>query len=456
MKKTIKILSYILLAGFFSIALSGCGTKKQTDPNANKIVVWSFEDEDAWKPIIKSFQSENKDYTLIYQKQTLDDSYENRVLNSILSGQGPDVWSMPNQWVYRHKDQLAAMPDTMAKTINMDNKFVQSIKQSVYFDNKIYALSPADQPLMVYYNPKLFSSTNDAIQNNDKIDSSTKKADGILLDSPPLLWTDFIKTANLLTQKDTKGNITVSGLAMGTKNITNSVDILYLLMMQNYTNIISSDGKVATFNLPKDTSTGSNDYPGKRAMEFFTSFANPASSNYTWNDSLGTDIDAFAEGKAAMILGYSDLQYYYSQKYPLINYKKAFVPQINSDQDKIVDYAKFNAFGVSKLSNNQASAWNLINKLTTDNSGDFNSYSRLYSSTKAGSYDLGLANRTGNNPEKLSLATANSLVRGRFPNEFDQVLKDAIYMVNTGKQDSSSALDLAASNATDLLRKEGW
>ena len=276
MKKIFKFTSYFVLAAFFSVALSGCG-KKTTTTTSKNMVVWSFEDDDAWKTIKKDFEKKNKGYTLTYQKQTLDSDYENKVLNSILSGQGPDVWSMPNDWVYRHKDKLAAMPADMLKTFNIDS-FVPSVKESVDIDDNIYALSPSAEPLMVYYNPKLFSSTSNNIQNNSK-DKTLIASANKLLQEPPALWTDLVQAANLLTQKDANGNITVSGLAMGTSGITNSADILYLLMLQNSTSIISSDMKLATFNLPKDTSTGSSDIPGKKALEFYTSFSNPASGN---------------------------------------------------------------------------------------------------------------------------------------------------------------------------------
>lgn len=454
MKKFIKFTSYSILAVLFSIAFSGCGSTATVDPNASKVVVWSFENEDAWKSIEKEFAKKNKGYSIVYEKQVLDSAYENRVLNSILSGQGPDVWSMPNDWVYRHKDKLAAMPDATAKTFNID-AYVPAIKQSVDIENKIYALSPSAEPLMVYYNPKLFNTTNDEIQTNST-DKSLKDSANKLLQEPPAMWTDLVQAANLLTKKDASGNIITSGIALGTSNITNAADILYLLMLQNGTNIISSDNKLATFNLPKDTSTGSTDIPGKRALEFYTSFANSASSNYTWNDSLGNDIDAFATGKTAMIIGYSSLQNTLLQKYPSVTYKKAFAPQVNGDADKITDFVRFNAFGVSKLSSHQALGWSIVSSLTLDFADDFNSYSRLYTSKKANGYDIKLSERTGNNPEKLSLATSQSLTKGRYPYEFDQNLRNAMDLLNTKKQDSQSALDLAASKSTDLLRKESW
>ena len=454
-KKILKIISYVLIAGIFSIALSGCGTKKAaTDANANKIVVWSFESEDSWKSVIKTFQSKNKGYTVVYQKQVLDAGYENRVLNSILSTGKPDVWAMPNDWVYRHKDKLAPMPDATAKTINMDKVYVPAIKESVVFDNKIYALSPSAEPLMVYYNPKLFESTMKVVNGATK-DKDVQKRNTTLLQTVPTTWSDFVETSKLLTIKNGSA-VTQAGVAMGTSGITNSADILSLLMLQNETDIVSSDYKQATFNLPKTTSTGSNDIPGKRALEFYTSFSSPSSPNYSWNDSLGSDIDAFGAGKAAMIFGYSSLQNTLLQKYPTFQYKKAFVPQVQVDSTKIKDFATFNAFGVSKLSKSTGVSWNLINLLAGESADGYNSANKLYTSKKASSYDVKISNRIAGNPEKLSLATADSLVKGRYPEEFDTYLKNAINAVNAGTQNSQNALDLVSNQITEILRVDTW
>lgn len=456
--KTIRVVKFSAFAVLFSILLSGCSIlpqkKTKTDPEASKVVVWSFEEEDIWKPIKQAFEQQNKGYTMVYQKQVFDAEYENRALNSILSSQKPDIWAMPNDWVYRHKEKLYPAPAKLATALDLDNQFVPAIKQSVYFNNNIYALSPSAEPLMIYYNNDLFSRALDEVSQSDKSDEDKRKAYNLLVE-PPKTWSDFTEAVRLLTKK--KGEkIELSGAALGTSGIFYSQDILYLLMAQNETDIISTDARLATFNLPKQTSVGANDIPGKRAMEFYTSFADPKSDNYSWNDSLGNNIEAFGSGKAAMVFGYSGLQNTLAQRYPNLIYRKAFAPQVNMDSKKIVDLARFSAFAVSAISKAPAASWNLLALLAGDQADNYNSANRLFTSKKYGSEDISVANRTAGNPEKLSLLTARSLVLGRYPSEFDANIANAIVAVNQGTQDAKSALDLAASRSTDLLRKENW
>lgn len=449
-----KSVSYALLAVFFAVTLTGCGRETTTDPNANKIVVWSFETADAWKSVKKSFEKKSGGFEMIYVQETLDSDYENRVLNSILAGEGPDVWAMPNDWVYRHKEKLAPMPDKMTTTLDIENKYVTALKESVVFDGNIYAMSPYAEPLMVYYNPKIFSTREGELTSNNKDKDAVKRINALLAE-PPKTWTDFTEAARLLTKKDGP-IVTQAGVAMGSSQITNATDIIYLLMYQNETDILSADYNSATFNLPKNTSTGTDDIPGKRAFEFYTSFADPLSANFAWHDSFGNDVDAFGTGKVAMIFGYSSLQNSLLQKYPDFRYKKAFVPQLASDASKITDFAKFNAYGASKIGRNPTLAWELINILATEAGGDFNSVNKYYTSVKASSYDISVSNREAGNPEKLSLATAKSLVKGRYPTQFDYYIKNAISSIGAGIQSSQIGVDSAANSINLLLRKETW
>ena len=454
MKKILKIFSFVLIGAFFSVILTGCGKSSTSNSSSKEIVVWSFEDEDVWKTIARNFASSNKDYTINYQKQTFDANYENRVLNSMLSGKGPDVWAMPNDWVYRHKDKLAPMPSELTKTYKVKDKFVESMQESVIFDDKLYSLAPSIEPLSLYYNPKLLSSRQSELTDNNK-DKDQVKTINALFNTIPKTWTDFTELTKLITKKDSAGNITLSGVAMGTSKVSYSQDILYLLMLQNDTQILSTDMQLARFNLPISSELNT-DIPGKSAMDFYTSFANPSSPNYSWNNNLGSEIDAFANGKVAFIVGYTSLQKTLLEKYPQTQYKRAYMPQLSSDKDKIVDYAKFSAFGVNKLSNNINASWKLITSLVDNSSGDYSSSTRTYTSIKSTNTEIKFEDRDGTNPDKLELLTAHSLVKGRYPDEFDSFIRSAITAVNNKTQNSQTAIDWAAGKATELLRKETW
>ncbi len=459
-KRISKVLCGLMVIVLASTLISGCSSRKTT--TTKTFIIWGFDDEDVWKPIIKEAQKDAlKGYEVKYVKKVLNDSYENDSLNSILSGQGPDVWAMPNDWVYRHKDKLTPMPDDLIKSskLNLDDQFVPAIKQSGYFDNKIYALSPTVDTLIIYYNEKLFQAALDDFNNSHKGDANleARKTASRLLNQVPVTWTDFSEAAKLINFRN--GNsFSRSGTAMGiASNINNADDVLYALMLQDGSKMTSDDYSLATFNLPQSTAGGTSDVPAKKALEFYNSFANAGSPNYSWNSSMPNNVEAFVNGQVAMIFGYESLSNYLAQVYPGFKYKKAPLPQIGSSNETAVDYASYITFASPKLSPNSAVAWEMINFLSVDQASSYANTAQISQSAKMKDFQVSLKDREGNNnPGKLQSQTAQTWVKGRYPNETDSAIKTAIDNVAIGKQDAQSALDLAASTITTLLRKDTW
>ena len=184
--KFIKFMTTATLAIVFAVTLTGCGTSTSTSVDKS-LVIWGFQDEDVFASIIEDFKS-NSSYSnlkITYVKKSLDDYYENDSLNSILSGQGPDVWAIPNDWVYRHKDKLASFPDTIftdgdTKIVPADY-FASVVQSDGFFDNKVYAMTPAIDVLRIYYNPTLIDAAQDRIRNNESLsEDQISEVSGIL------------------------------------------------------------------------------------------------------------------------------------------------------------------------------------------------------------------------------------------------------------------------------------
>jgi len=312
MKKFIKYFALTIAIISVSVLVSGCSSRtKNVEELSQVFTIWAFDDEDVWKPIIRDLEKELKGYEIKYVKKEFNSSYENDSLNSILSGEGPDVWAIPNDWVYRHKDKLVPMPESALEEINLDEKFVPVVKQSVYFDQKTYGLAPAIDTLMVYYNNTLFDDALDEFNTSHKGSdyAEARKTASQLLREVPVTWKEFSETVKLINTRNGDG-FSRSGVALGTYNNTSqAVDVLYDLMLQNETSFTSEDLQTAIFNLPQTTNAGTKDTPAKRALDFYLSFSNPNSNNYSWNEAQGSDVEAFVNNKVAMIFGYESTKW---------------------------------------------------------------------------------------------------------------------------------------------------
>jgi ABC-type glycerol-3-phosphate transport system substrate-binding protein len=98
-------------------------------------------------------------------------------------------------------------------------------------------------------------------------------------------------------------------------------------------------------------------------LAFFTQFANPASISYSWNTRSEYSVDAFTQGKLAMMIGYFYMEDRIKDKAPNLNWGVAPVPQVSELVTK-VNFANYWGEAVSKASANTDAAWGLLNYLT--------------------------------------------------------------------------------------------
>ena len=452
-RKFLRVFGTSVLAVSCALTLTGC-SQKQIVATPKQMVVWGFVDEDVVKPLIVSFSKRNS-VEVKYYKKELGSTYETDALNSILSGQGPDVWAIPNDWVYRHKDMLAPMPETLVKErkLVMKDTFADPILKDNVFDNNIYGMSPTVDVLQIFYNPGLWDAARNNFRKN--YNGSDKDEISAIFNKFPVTWNEFNKIIPYLTIRNGT-TIQQAAAAIGTSNnVTNSNDILSLLMLQNQTKMVADSLDLATFNLPIKNSAGTDVFPGKNALDFFTSYSNPGSANYTWNGSMPNDIDAFVQSKAVMIFGYTALANYIQQVYPKFEISRALVPQVG-DLNPITDYAKYTSYVVPEASPLSTKAWDFVAQLSIDEASSYRSATKELPSKK-NTEDLPLAKRSPNGaPSNSELSTAVTWSKGRYPVEVDNLLKDAINRVVNRSQNSQAALDTSAAAATELLRRKTW
>jgi hypothetical protein len=149
---------------------------------------------------------------------------------------------------------------------------------------------------------------------------------------------------------DQSKRIQRSAIPLGlTDNINHATDILGLFMLQKGINIINSDHK--TLDLDNSVIMGDSlSSPGEQALNFYTQFAKPGTSLYTWNSSLPNSLDAFAFGQSVFYIGYAQDKIKIQNKNPNLNFGIGAMPQF--DQNNKANYASYNVFVVSDKSKN--------------------------------------------------------------------------------------------------------
>jgi multiple sugar transport system substrate-binding protein len=304
-----------------------------TGPGGSSITTelefWGIDKPDVFRVLIDDYQATNAGVKINYV-QVNPDNYEEQLIDALASRRGPDVLMIKHNWLPKHFEKLYPIPATSLSVKELREAFADVAADDMVYQGKIWGLPLWIDTLALYYNKDIFNSA------------------GIAL--PPATWQEFQNISRSLTEKNINGDIQRAGAAIGTSsNIDNSADILSLLMLQAGSTITNANG-IGIFD----------DDLGKQAVTFYTSFANPASLYYCWNNSLPESFSAFSQGKVAMVLGYNSDKAEIEAKNPYLNYGVALMPQSAKNPLAVKNYANYWDLTVSATSQSPASAWNFV------------------------------------------------------------------------------------------------
>ena len=374
--KFFRITAAVLLSSMLMTGLSGCIAKEQTQKKATaqkvQLVYYKlFDEEDVMTSLIQQYEAKNPNVHITYKKFTNPVEFENLIINELAEGEGPDIFSAPNNWFLRNVKKISPMPEAKMTAKQFEDTFVSVAKDDLVLRDpadgktKIFGIPLTVDTLALYYNKGTF---------DDKIPSRGRPAE---------TWEELKDDVFKISKKDQSfERFELAGIAMGrSDNIARAVDILYMLMLQYKTKFYNDNISQAQFAKQTAISvTGLSLNPAAEALKLYTSFALATNKNYSWNQYLADpkspvkEMDTFARGKVAMIFGYS---YLYEQILAQIkdlknkgvqtmdekNVRIAAVPQVNdpnTSTEKRVAYASYYAETVSRTSVHPAEAWDFL------------------------------------------------------------------------------------------------
>ena len=309
-----------------------------------ELVMWGIWDESqSIDQYVSDFRKKYSNIKIEYRKFTPQE-YETELVNALAENRGPDIFTMQNTWYSKHKNKLATMPEDVMSLKDYKDRFVDVVYDDFVVDDKIYGIPFYTDTLALFYNKDAFN------------DASISK--------PPSTWKEVQEIVPKLTKIDNFGNIQQSGIALGTgTNINRSPDILSVLMLQTGAQMTDpNDYRKITFTQSKKVS-GQNINPAELSLEYYTDFANPKKTVYTWNSTLNNSIDAFYEREVAMMLGYSYQVQAIKAKAPRLNFAIAPLPQVSLDSG-LANYANYWGYGVSTQSKHPKEAYTFLKFMT--------------------------------------------------------------------------------------------
>ena len=357
--KKLTAFQIILLASFGAFAVAGVlifaiATNSSKGSAVGAVVIWGTLDGSTFSTQLQAMAQGNTDLSQVSYIHKDPATYEADITKALASGSGPDLFLMTQDEVMSEAGEVGIIPFT---------SFSQSQFQTLFIEAAMPYIAPVSltragviavpllaDPLVLYWNKDMFASAGVA--------------------QPPQYWDQLDTLTSTLTTKSDGGDIQKSAIDFGEyQNTDHAKDILIALSMQAGGSITAYErgGRLISNIVPR-TSTVAIEPPMLTALRFYTGFADPSSSLYTWNRSRPRGQQAFADGDLAMYVGRASEVRTIQAKNPNLNFAVAPLPQIRKGI-KAVDIARVYALAIARTSHNSGGAltvaYDLANKVNS-------------------------------------------------------------------------------------------
>jgi len=436
----------LLLGGVVFLMMQGLlpglkdkGPEGPIAPEPVTLEFWNvFEGEDVYSELLTEYKEFYPHITINYTKVNYVE-YRDKLRDAFANGSAPDIFVIHNTWLPLEQKRISPAPSSISSAAQFEIIYPPVVKfdfmrETGEGEKFIYALPLAIETLGLFYNKDYFETVN--------------------ITTPPRTWEELLDYAKLFTQFDDAGKIGISGIALGTAgNINRSEDIVTLLMMQGGARMNNELLSEATFDDEVWVGEGASQKrfsPGRDGLKLYLAFSDKTRDVYSWDRDMSYSIDAFVEGKAAMMINYPHHIPVIMSKAPHLNFATAPAPQLLSRVEDI-NFASYWGLTVSKNSQHADTAWEFIDFLSQpENVKIYLERANLPTARR----DLILWQQQDDELRHFAnqIVSARSWYMGDSL-AVDTILRDMIKSVLVGERTAQEALEDAAARVTVILQK---
>ncbi|MCI0619842.1 extracellular solute-binding protein [Candidatus Wolfebacteria bacterium] len=330
---------FFLIAGAIAFATFRGGRGDATP--ISPVMLWGTLSAREVNALIQHIQIElDTDFPVVY-REISPDNFDRELVEALASGRGPDMIFLPQDLIMRHRDKLYAIPFESFSERDFLDRFIEEGELYLSSSGSL-ALPFAVDPLVLYWNRTLFANAGIA--------------------EPPRFWDEMLVLVSRLTERDERGNITRSAIALGEfGNVTHAKEIISALIMQSGNPIVSGTSDAPNVVLTERLLAP--EPPTAAALRFYTEFANPVKPTYSWNRSLPPSQSAFLAGDTALYIGFASELFELREKNPNLNFDVAALPQIRGATAEKT-FGAMHGAAILKSSPNTTSGFQVLSILT--------------------------------------------------------------------------------------------
>jgi ABC-type glycerol-3-phosphate transport system substrate-binding protein len=279
---------------------------------------------------LDALKAAHKEYANVNYVEKSAASFDAVLADALASGTGPDLILISQEQLLTEKNKISVIPFSVISERTYLNTFVP-IDELFLTDQGMYGIPFTVDPLVMYYNRTM-------------------------LPTPPATWEAVTGLAPRLTQKS-GGQVYKSAIALGGYgNIDNARAIISTLLFQSGSPITTlANGAVRAAITQSSNAASAGVNPAESAINFYTQFADPAKTVYSWNGSLANARQAFTAGDLALYIGYASEEPFLAAANPNLDFDMTTVPQPATSQTRTT-YGLAYAFAVPKATHNYSGA----------------------------------------------------------------------------------------------------
>ena len=314
----------------------------KTGVEIGTVSIWGTLPEGSMMAQINSFKSANKDYAGVTYTQIPLETFDNTLANALASGSGPDLIIISQEQLVAEQSKLNVIPFSSISSRTYLDTFVP-IGELFLTTTGTFGIPFVVDPLVLYYNRTILNGAGIA--------------------AAPTSWEAVMGLSERLTTKN-NGQLVRSTISFGEYgNVGNARAILSLLLLQSGTTITSVNASGLYSSLESGAgATGVNS--SQSAVNFYTQFADPAKTVYTWNRAQPEARQAFLAGDLALYVGFASELPSLSAGNPNLDFDMARIPQPQVNATRTT-FGRVYGFAIPKASKNPSGAFSTAVALTT-------------------------------------------------------------------------------------------
>jgi len=325
-----------LLALVGLVLLSGWNGGGIAKAKVGTVTIWGTLPQSQVEPALNHLKQIHKEYAGVSYTERSPETIDTDIANAIASGTGPDLVLINQEHFMAERARLRITPFSSISQRTYQDSYLPIF--DLYLTSEgTYGIPLLVDPLILYYNKSVLESIGVA--------------------QAPATWETVSGLTPTLTRLTDAQTISRSAIGMGVyENITNAPALVATLLFQAGQSISTNGAQGVRATLASGGATTVGVSASESAINFYTEFANPTKSTYTWNRSLPASRQMFATGDLVLYPGFASERSIIAATNPNLGFDMAKIPQPATATTKVT-YGRAYVLATPKASDNPGGAY---------------------------------------------------------------------------------------------------